>query len=74
MTVQRRKEHTFGDQDVLVLRAVSSQLANIIENAQLLMTLQGQQRVEPDGMADMKLLRGKVASEGFACAEAVVVD
>lgn len=74
LTVQRRKEHTFGDQDVLALRAVSSQLANIIENAQLLMTLQGQQRVEPDGMADVKFLRGKVASEGFACAEAVVVD
>jgi len=63
LTVQRRKEHAFGDQDVLALRAVASQLANIIENAQLLMTLQGQQRVEPDGMADMKLLRGKVASE-----------
>ena len=76
LTVQRRKEHTFGDQDVLALRAVSSQLANIIENARLLMTLQEQQRqrVEPDGMADVKFLRGKVASEGFACAEAVVVD
>ena len=27
LTVQRRKEHTFGDQDVLALRAVSSHMA-----------------------------------------------
>jgi len=74
LTVQRRQEHPFGDQDVLALRALASQLANIIENAQLLMTLQARPQGVPAGVPDGKLLTGKVASEGLACAEVVVVD
>ncbi|HSB69039.1 MAG TPA: phosphoenolpyruvate--protein phosphotransferase [Candidatus Methylomirabilis sp.] len=75
VTVQRRQEHAFGDQDVLALRAVASQLANIIENAQRLMTLQDPgRRVASDGGPERKFFKGTVASGGFACGEAVVVD
>lgn len=76
LTVQRRQEQPFGAQDVLALRAVALQLANILENAQLLMTLQGppQRGGGPATVPERKFIKGKVASEGFACAEAVVVD
>lgn len=76
LTVQRKKDHPFGDQDVLALRAVASQLANIIENARLLLSLQEQhQAAEPvDDLRDLRFIKGRVASAGFALAEAVVVD
>jgi phosphotransferase system, enzyme I, PtsP len=75
LTVQREKAHAFQDRDVLALRAVASQLANIIENAQRLMTLQEPRRhAAPDGGPERRFFKGKVASDGFACAEAVVVD
>jgi phosphotransferase system enzyme I (PtsP) len=76
LTVQRKKDYPFGDQDVMALRAVASQLANIIENARLLLSLQEEnQTAEPvDALRDLKFIKGRVASEGFAFAEAVVVD
>ncbi|HYA02088.1 MAG TPA: phosphoenolpyruvate--protein phosphotransferase [Syntrophobacteria bacterium] len=76
LTVQRKKDFPFGDQDVMALRAVASQLANIIENARLLLSLQERhETAEPvDALRDLRFIKGRVASEGFAVAEAVVVD
>ena len=76
LTVQRQRDYPFGDKDVLALRAVASQLANIIENARLLFSLQeGPRAVEAvDDLGDLRFIKGRVASEGFAFAEAVVVD
>ena len=76
LTVQRQKDYPFGDQDVLALRAVASQLANIIENARLLFSLQEASRGAEagDDLGDLRLIKGRIASEGFALAEAVVVD
>lgn len=76
LTAQRRQEQPFGARDVLALRAVAAQLANIIENARLLMTVRRSPQ-RPGGAAaapERQFLKGKVASEGFACGEAVVVD
>jgi len=76
LTVQRQKDHPFGDQDVLALRAVASQLANIIENARLLFSLQQapQAGEAVDDLGDVRFIKGRIASEGFVLAEAVVVD
>ena len=76
LTIQRQKDFPFGDQDVMALRAVASQLANIIENARLLLSLQERhETAEPaDALRDLRFIKGRVASEGFALAEAVVVD
>ena len=76
LTVQRGQEYPFGDQDIMALRAVASQLATIIANARLLLSLQeppqGWSELE-DGDA-LKFIKGKVASEGFALAESIIVD
>jgi phosphotransferase system enzyme I (PtsP) len=76
LTVQRKRDYPFGDQDVMALRAVASQLANIIENARLLFSLQKENQIAESAYAlpDLKFIKGRVASEGFAFAEAVVVD
>ena len=76
LTVQRGQECPFGDQDIMALRAVASQLANIIENARLLLSLQEQHqgRDELEDGCALKFVKGKVASEGFALAEGTVVD
>ncbi len=76
LAVQRKKEYPFGDQDIMALRAVASQLANIIENARLLLSLQEQHQTAEsvDALRDLRFIKGRVASEGFAFAEAVVVD
>jgi phosphotransferase system enzyme I (PtsP) len=76
LTVQRQQDYPFGEQDVLALRAVASQLANIIENARLLFSLQESPRAvgAVDDLGDLRFIKGRIASEGFALAEAVVVD
>jgi phosphotransferase system enzyme I (PtsP) len=76
LTVQRGQTYPFGDQDIMALRAVASQLANIIENARLLLSLQEfhQGRSEREEFCALKFIKGKVASEGFALAEGTVVD
>jgi phosphotransferase system enzyme I (PtsP) len=76
LTVQRQQDYPFGDQDVLALRALASQLANIIENARFLFSLQEPSRAvgEVDDLGDLRFIKGRIASEGFALAEAVVVD
>ena len=41
LTAQRVRERNFTDEDVMAMRAIASQLANILENAKLLMGLEG---------------------------------
>jgi len=76
LVVQRELQNSFRKQDVMALRAVASQLCTIIENARLLMQLE--QRREEHGApvvpGDLKFIKGKAASEGFAYAEASVLD
>jgi phosphotransferase system enzyme I (PtsP) len=76
LIVQRKKKICFTEQDVLAMRTVSSQIAGIIENARLLMKLdvKVQKTIDSDLLKDMKFIKGKVASEGFAYSEAIVLD
>ena len=72
LVVQRGKDRPFTDADVMALRATASQLAGVIENARMLMGLQ-KTPVEPAGPATA-LVKGQVASRGFARGPAVVHD
>ncbi|MGA1841314.1 MAG: phosphoenolpyruvate--protein phosphotransferase [bacterium] len=76
LIVQREKKVCFKKHDILAMRAVSSQLAAIIENARLLMKLNPriQKTTYHDPLKDKKLIKAKVASEGFAYSDATVLD
>ncbi|MGA1875266.1 MAG: phosphoenolpyruvate--protein phosphotransferase [bacterium] len=75
LVVQREKKRCFGKEDAMALRIAASQLAGIIEQAKLLMTLrQKHESGKNTGLLEnRKFIRGKVASEGFALAGARVL-
>lgn len=69
LVVQRKQGHDFSETDISALSAVTSQLANIIENARLLISLKeahGSEQAAAKPPADLKMLKGKPASAGFA--------
>lgn len=78
LVLQRSTGESFTDADVKGLETVASQLAHIIENAQFLMGMHESQPERPEVRttvpAQLKLIKGKVASEGFAYAPAMVID
>ncbi len=76
LVLQRKKRRSFNNADALACRAVASQLANIIENAKFLLTLHApaEERGAAEKGEDLKLVKGQVASEGFALGPALVVD
>ena len=69
------KERTFDGNDLLALQATASQLATMIENAKILISL-GEKGYAPhrkkSGWKDITFIRGKAASRGFACRPAAV--
>ncbi len=75
VVIQNSKRNYFDEEDIQAFRAITSQLAHTIETAKLLMSMHeqkqaaGEPRVEPE----LKLIKGEVASAGFAFAEAVVI-
>lgn len=76
LVVQRENGNSFSSQDIAAIRAVSNQLANIIENARMLKTLTA---VTPRNAPvharygqRQNLIKGKTASPGFTMAKAVV--
>ncbi|MBN2331661.1 MAG: phosphoenolpyruvate--protein phosphotransferase [Deltaproteobacteria bacterium] len=67
LTLQRQQQHPFSHDEVAATQAVTSQLANIIENARLLSTMADSHSLDfGDKKVELKLIRGKVAAEGFA--------
>jgi len=74
MVVQNAQKDYFQQEDINALRAITSQLANTIETAKLLMVLhEKQQGKEPvPDFKSLKLIQGKVGSEGFAFCEATI--
>ena len=76
LVLQRQKDKLFFDADISAVKIVASQLANIIENAKFLMAVHSpheEKRLSQAGN-DIRLIKGKSASDGFACGKAVVVD
>ena len=77
LVVQRGKWRRFYEADVMACKAVASQLANIIENARFVMTMHApapEKRSKPRLPKDMKFIKGKAASEGYAFAPAAIAD
>ncbi len=78
LVLQREKGKTFSDSDITALEAAASQLADIIENARFLMTIH-EPHAEDKKVVDvlpeqLKFVRGKIASEGFAYGPSKIVD
>ncbi|MBN1756981.1 MAG: phosphoenolpyruvate--protein phosphotransferase [Chitinispirillaceae bacterium] len=76
LVVQRKKGHDFTSDDTTALRAVSNQLASIIENARELIAMRElrnktvQQPAAPQVV--LKLIRGKAAASGFTLGPAKI--
>ena len=75
LVLQRDSSKAFTAGDITALETVASQLANIIENAQFLLDTHEPRhdaaRTLPD---ELKFIKGKVASEGYAYAPVMVID
>ncbi|NLD98577.1 MAG: phosphoenolpyruvate--protein phosphotransferase [Fibrobacter sp.] len=75
LVVQRERKKEFKEREIAALRAVASQLANMLENAKLFMSLQDHPHpIEKRSSRTPKLFKGKVASEGFAQGPALIFD
>lgn len=68
LTLQRKKGKSFRKADILALRAISSQLASIIQNARILMSLDNRQEKKARPVKDISFVKGKSATGGFAYA------
>jgi len=76
MVVQNSQKNYFTDEDVKVLKAITSQLATTIETTKLLMSLHEHTQPvrETPAQTSLKLIKGRVGSEGFAFAETMLMD
>lgn len=75
LVIQRPKSKVFKERDVAILRAVASQLANMLENALLFMTMKvNPASVDRKNTRQLKLQKGKIASDGFAFGPARIID
>ncbi len=76
LVIQREGRNAYSDKDIITMRAVTSQMANMLELARLFISINGSSRPAPEHKAISvpQLLKGKVASEGFAMGPARIVD
>lgn len=76
LVAQRGGKNPFTEQDALAMRAVTSQLANIIENAKLLLSVHRRRpkTIDIPVPVDLSFVKGKVAAEGYAFAPATIID
>jgi len=74
LVLQRSTGESFCEADISALETVTSQLANIIENAQFLLGMHEPHRPATKSLpAGLKFIKGKAASEGFAYAPSMVL-
>ncbi|MCE5279706.1 MAG: phosphoenolpyruvate--protein phosphotransferase [Planctomycetaceae bacterium] len=77
LVVQRSRERPFDDEDVLAVKATTSQLAGAIENARILMGVPKAQESAATGQrppAATRMVKGQTASRGFAHGPAIIHD
>lgn len=80
MVVQNSKSHYFQEEDINILRAITSQLANTIETVKVLISLKAAERADTDtgenenGSACPRLLKGRSGAPGFACGPSAVME
>ncbi len=77
LVVQRPEENAFTETDIMALKATASQLAGAIENARILISMH-QEESEPaaEDLEEpaIKMVRGEVASDGYAHGPAIVLN
>ncbi len=74
IVIQSENKDYFTPDDVYVFRAITSQLANTIETAKLLMSLdEGKKEVPAKPRGDVKFVKGRVGCEGVSHAPVHVV-
>jgi phosphotransferase system enzyme I (PtsP) len=77
IVIQNSQKDYFNEDDIKVFRAITSQLANTIETAKLLISFNEKQILPSLRVADsreLKFIKGRAGSEGFAFAEAIVYE
>ncbi len=74
LTVQDVQPDYFDEKDEQALKAIAAQLATVIENANLLLTLHRQEEpAKPSGLPAPKMIKGRPASGGVAQGRAAVI-
>lgn len=75
VVIQNLQKNYFSEEDIKVFRAITSQLANTIETAKLLISFNEKRPAEtPAPATDLRFIKGRAGSEGFAFAEAVIYE
>lgn len=76
LVIQNATKNYFSEDDVKVLRAIGSQLANTIETTRLILSLDEKQerRRAVAARKELTFIKGKTGSAGFALGEALVLD
>ncbi len=74
VVIQNSQRNYFSEEDIKVFRAITSQLANTIETAKLLISFN--EKVPPPMIPsvpkEIKFIKGRIGCEGFSFAEAIV--
>jgi len=75
MVIQNAEKNYFTDEDVSILRAITSQLANTIETTRLIFSLEEKHKLKKMIKVDKDLsfIKGKSGSSGYAFASAVTI-
>lgn len=74
LVLQDERSSRFSKSDALALKAIASQLAATLENAQLLMTLPDRNEEADPGPVRSRLIRGAQVVEGFALGRAYQME
>lgn len=75
VTIQHRDRDFFNHEDLKALQIITSQLASAVENARLVLSLHPKDKSAPARASGIPgLIKGRVASEGFAYGRALVTD
>ncbi len=74
LMLQRKKKTPFHQNDILALRVITSQLASVIENAKLILSLQKHEKEPSPPAFDTAFLKGKSAARGYAYAKVAVIN
>jgi len=74
MVIQNAESNYFTDEDIRILQAITSQLANTIEMTRLILALEAKPAPLPATAKGLKIVRGQAGSAGFAYGETVVIN
>ncbi len=76
MVIQNTQKNYFVEDDIKILKAITTQLANTIELAKLILSIEEKPAVpsEEKPAPHLKFIKGKVGAPGFAYAESIILS